>query len=190
HIAEIAIPFLQRRYIGNSWRGAEFLALHLEADEEERFIAALIEFAEWPEDFLGEHNRPTEGATRVIELSRRFLPGQRGRVLSPEIVSEAVVGSQGLVASVVIERAVVFAAAGLSLAENLHGAVAMLGGEVAGLDRHFLNEVVVEADDAAAVASDVDHARAVNADVVLLPALAVDVVLPGVAEPRTLGRIG
>jgi hypothetical protein len=58
----------------------------------------------------------------------------------------------------------------------------VLGGEVAGLDRHFLNEVVVEADDAAAVTADVNHARPINADVVLLPALAVDTVLPGVPE--------
>ena len=64
--------------------------------------------------------------------------------------------------------------AGLGHAADVHAAGAVLGREVRALHLHFLNHVVVQRDDDAAVAADVDERRAVERDGVARRADAVD----------------
>ena len=71
-------------------------------------------------------------------------------------------------------------AAGLGDAADVHAAGAVLGREVRALDLHFLNHVVVQGDDDAAVAADVDQVRAVERDRVARGADAVDRIGLGV----------
>ena len=62
-----------------------------------------------------------------------------------------------VVARVVVDLAVELRGAGLGDAADVHAAGAVLGREVRALDLHFLNHVVVQGDDHAAVAADVDE---------------------------------
>ena len=80
--------------------------------------------------------------------------------------------------------------AGLGDAAHVHAARAVLGGEVRALDLHFLNHVVVQGDDDAAVAADVDERRAVERDRVARRADAVDgVALRVVAAAAEADRL-
>ncbi len=145
--SEIAATLSRRRHIGNARRSPKCLALDFKTDEEEKLLAILIEAAERAKYFLGQINRAADGSARIVKTSNGFLCSQRRRVLGLNVISKAVIGGQGFVAGVVIQRAMKFLTTGFGRTADLNTAVAVFGGKVAGLNRDFLNKVIVQADD-------------------------------------------
>src|SRR5262249_42354469 len=139
-VAEIAIPILQRRHIGDFGRGAKVWGCAAKAKKEEELVRSLMDPAEGSEDFLRQIDWPAEGATRVVELSGRFQPSRRGGISGLDVIPETIVGGQRLVAGVIIDRSVGVAAAAPRFFEKLYAAVAVVSRGVTCLDPHLLNK--------------------------------------------------
>ena len=145
--------------------GVDLLPLSFERREEEQLVPVL-------RVAVAEGNRAADVAARILVLALR-LRGAGDAVGS-------VVGGELAGAHVIVRLAVELRGARLGDAADVHPARAVLGGEVGALHLHFLNHVVVQGDDDAAVAPDVDERRAVQRDGVARGADAVDRVALGV----------
>jgi hypothetical protein len=167
-LTHIARTLLDRGYDAESRAGIHLLALHLDAGEEEQLVLVAVERGARDDD------RAADVAAWILEVAVRLLhAGNRIR---------SIVGGEPVIAPVVVQRAVELRRAGLGHGADVHGARPVLGGEVRALDLHFLNHVVVQGDDDAAVRPDVDQVGSIEAHGVRGPSDAVDRVLGGIVR--------
>ena len=158
-LAEIAVAHRLGEGAREARARVDLLPLPFERREEEQLVPVL-------RVAVAERNRAADVAARILVLALRLRRAGGG--------VRTVVRREPAVAHVVVALAVELRGARLGHAADVHPAGAVLGGEVGALDLHFLNHVVVQADDDAAVAADVDERRAVERDGVARRADAVD----------------